>query len=233
MRLAIMQPYFFPYLGYFQLLQAVDRFVYYDDVAFIKQGWINRNRMLVQGRPVFFSVPLADASSFRAIRETRISTQEPWRKKMLRRFQVSYGRAPFFAPTFELVQQVLEADHADIASLSRASVEAVCRHLEIMTARVPSSAAYGNAALTGPERVLDICQREGADTYVNAAGGRALYDPEVFRGRGVTLRFLSARPLEYPQLGDPFVPGLSILDVLMFNSPERARTFLGEYDLAA
>src|SRR5688500_2427861 len=203
MRLAVMQPYFFPYLGYFQLLHAVDRFVYYDDVAFIKQGWINRNRMLVQGRPAFFTVPLEDASSFRQIRETRIAPRAGWRKKMLRSFQVSYGRAPFFTSAFSLLQRVLEQDHEDIASLSRASVEAVCDHLDLPVRRVPSSAAYGNEALTAADRLLDICRREGATTYVNVSGGRALYEADAFQQRGIDLRFLSPRPFDYPQLGAP------------------------------
>ena len=232
MRLAIMQPYFFPYLGYFQLLHAVDRFVYYDDVAFIKQGWINRNRMLVQGRPAFFTVPLEDASSFRPIRETRISPRAVWRKKMLRSFQVSYGRAPFFASTFSMLQRVLEQDHEDIASLSRASVEAVCDHLDLQARRVPSAAAYGNEELTAADRLLDICRREGATTYVNVAGGRALYEADAFQQRGIALRFLSSRPFDYPQLGAPFVPWLSILDVLMFNPLEEARGAVGRYDLS-
>lgn len=232
MRLAIMQPYFFPYVGYFQLMHAVDRFVYYDDVAFRKQGWINRNRMLVQGRPAFFTVPLEDASSFRKIYETRIAPGEDWKKKMLRSFQVSYGRAPFFTPTMSLLQRVLEQDHADIASLSRASVEAVCDHLALPTTRVPSSAAYANADLSGVDRVLDICHREGATTYVNLPGGRDLYNADVFRERGIALCFLSPRPIDYPQSGDRFVPWLSILDVLMFNPPEAARGALARFDLS-
>ena len=151
---------------------------------------------------------------------------------MLRSFQVSYGRAPFFASTFSLLQRVLEQDHEDIASLSRASVEAVCDHLDLQVRRVPSSAAYGNEELTAAERLLDICRREGATTYVNVAGGRALYEADAFQQRGIALRFLSSRPFDYPQLGAPFVPWLSILDVLMFNPLEEARGAVGRYDLS-
>lgn len=232
MRLAIMQPYLFPYIGYFQLIAAVDRFVFYDDVSFIKQGWINRNRLLGPRGATYFTVPVVHASSSRAIRDTLIDHDVPWEKKLLRRVSIDYARAPLVSRVMRLLEDVLSDRPRDIASLSRKSIEAVCEYLGISTERVASSIGYENGHLHGADRVLDICRREAADTYVNMAGGRGLYDPESFAGRGVTLRFLTPRVVSYRQFGAAFVPSLSILDVLMFNDVPAARGLLGEYDLA-
>lgn len=231
MRLAIMQPYLFPYLGYFQLIAAVDRFVFYDDVNFIRQGWINRNRLLERDRAVYFTVPVVQASSFRTIRGTRIDYRGAWREKLLRTVTQNYGKAPHLAPVYDLVRKVLEPEAEDIGTLAQRSVDAVCDLLEIRSDRVSAASRYGNETLRGSARVLDICRREGAKVYVNAPGGRALYDAETFRREGLDLRFLCPRPVAYEQLGAPFVPGLSIIDVLMFNAPAVARGLLTEYDL--
>jgi hypothetical protein len=233
--LAIMQPYLFPYIGYFQLLAAVDRFVIYDDVTFIKQGWINRNRMLINGEPAFFTVPLAHRSSAVAIRDTRISDSpqhREWPEKLMKSFDSAYGRAPEFAPTRPLIERVLARATPRIADLALDSIRAVAERLEIRTPIVATSTAYGNAHLQGQDRVLAICKAERASRYVNLAGGRALYSRERFQAEGVELRFIEPRPIEYRQFGAPFVPSLSIVDVLMFNPVERVRQFLGACEVA-
>jgi len=234
-RLAIMQPYVFPYIGYFQLIHAVDRFVVYDDVAFIKQGWINRNRILVNGAPSFFTIPVKDASSHRLICDTLIDDDrqhERWTHKLLKSFDNAYRRAPQFASVFPLVESVVAARPTRIADLAVASLKAVVRFLDLRAAFVESSTAYGNAHLKGEERVLAICAAESATEYINVSGGRALYSPERFRSRSVRLAFLEPLPVEYRQFGGAFVPWLSIIDVLMFNSVERVKALLDAYELA-
>ena len=229
-----MQPYLFPYIGYFQLVQAVDRFVVYDDVAYIKQGWINRNRMLINGEPAFFTVPIKHASSFALIRDTLIDDDqqhEQWVEKLLKSFDNAYRRAPEFARVFPLLESVFSSKPLRIADLALASLKAVARFLDIRTTFVESSSGYGNAQLKGEERVLDICAAERATEYINVPGGRALYSPERFAARSVKLAFLEPRPVEYRQFGSPFVPSLSIVDVLMFNPVETVRGFLTDYDL--
>jgi hypothetical protein len=229
-----MQPYLFPYIGYFQLMHAVDRFVVYDDVAFIKQGWVNRNRILINGRPSYFTVPIKHASSFALIRDTLVDDDQQrarWIEKTLKTFDNAYRRAPQFAHVFPLIETVLRKPTNRVAELAVASLKAVAGLLEIGTEWVDSSTLYGNAQLSGEERVLAICLADRATDYVNASGGRELYDRDRFEAAGLRLHFLQPRQIEYRQFNDPFVPWLSIIDVLMFNPIETVRSFLSACDL--
>ena len=230
-----MQPYLFPYIGYFQLIHAADRFVVYDDVAYIKQGWINRNRVLINGAPSFFSVPIKHASSFTLICDTQIDDDQQhmrWVEKLLKTFDNAYRRAPEFPRVFPVVEQVFSRQTTKIADLAVASVKAVASLLEMKTTFVDSSTKYGNAALKGEDRVLSICAAEGADEYVNVPGGKMLYARDRFEACGIRLAFIQPRSIEYRQFGGPFVPWLSIVDVLMFNPVETVRRYLDDYDLA-
>jgi hypothetical protein len=234
-RLAIMQPYIFPYIGYFQLMQAADRFVVYDDVAFMKQGWIARNRILIHGEPSFFAVPIKHASSFVSIRDTKIDDgpqHREWGQKLLKTFDNAYRRAPEFARVFPLVESVFAKPATHVAELAVASLKAVAAYLDIDVEWVETSGAYGNAALSGEDRVLAICRAEGASEYINPSGGRELYDRDRFAAEGVRLSFLQPKPIEYRQFNGPFVPWLSIIDVLMFNGRDATRLMLDRYDLA-
>jgi len=233
--IGIMQPYLFPYIGYFQLLAAVDRFVIYDDVTFIKQGWIHRNRMLINGEASFFTVPLAHKSSGVVIRDTMISDapeHRRWSEKLLKSFDNAYRRAPEFAGTFPLLERVLASATGRIAELAAESIAAVAAHLDIRTPVVESSSTYGNAQLHGEERVLAICRAERANRYINVSGGHELYSRDRFRAEGIELQFIQSRPIEYAQFGAPFVPWLSIVDVLMFNPVDRVRGFLTDCEIA-
>jgi hypothetical protein len=234
MKLGIMQPYLFPYIGYFQLMHAVDRFVVYDDVAFIKQGWINRNRILINGCPSYFSVPVRHASSFRAIRDTLIDDDPEHARcveRLLKTVGNAYRRAPEFARVFPIVEAVLTRATDRVADMAVASLRAVADLLEIRTDWVDSSARYGNGHLKGEERVLAICRAERATDYVNASGGRELYTRARFEAAGLRLHYLQSRAIEYRQFKNPFVPSLSIIDVLMFNTRDTVRRFLDLYDL--
>ncbi|HKF67300.1 MAG TPA: WbqC family protein [Vicinamibacterales bacterium] len=227
--IAIMQPYLFPYIGYFQLLASVDRFVVYDDVTFIKQGWINRNRMLINGQAAFFTVPLEHRSSAVAIRDTRISDapqHRQWPEKLMKSFDSAYRRAPEFVSTRPLVELVLARAGFRIAELALDSIKTIADRLEIRTPIVPTSTIYGNGHLRGEDRVLAICKAEKASRYVNLAGGRSLYSRERFAAEGIELCFIEPTPVEYRQFDDAFVPSLSIVDVLMFNPVDRVRGFL-------
>jgi len=229
-----MQPYLFPYVGYFQLIHAVDRFVIYDDVAYIKQGWINRNRILINGEPSFFNVPIKHASSFTLICDTMIDDDRQharWVEKVLKTFENAYRRAPEFSRVFPIVERVFGLKTTRIAELAAASVKAIASALEIKTGFVDSSKTYNNASLKGEDRVLSICEAERANEYINVPGGRELYSRERFESRGIRLSFIQPRSVQYHQFGGPFVPWLSILDVLMFNSIEKVRQDLDAYDL--
>jgi hypothetical protein len=230
MKLGIMQPYFFPYLGYFQLVAAVDKFVFYDDVSYIKQGWINRNAILSGGQRHVFTVPLRSASSFALIRDTMLdaAAYARWCGKFLKTLTQNYIAAPYYDPVYALVEQVLHRSMTSIGHLAISSVLAVASYLDLRTLFVTSSAIYENAELKGTERVLDICRRECAQTYYNSIGGKELYSKEEFSRHGVELKFIETRSVRYQQFGQDFVPSLSIIDALMFNPKEAVQAFLQE-----
>jgi len=233
MRLAIMQPYFFPYLGYFQLLYSVDKFVVLDDVGFIKRGWINRNQILVNGMPALFTIPVKQSGSSQLICDVELADTEfrHWRESFGKTLKTEYARAPHFAPTMALIGQVVDAELPTIRDLALRSIELTCQHLGIDTELAPTSRVYANAALKGQERILDICSREQTTMYVNPIGGRELYDHAVFAARQVQLRFLETLPYTYSQFGKPFQPNLSMIDVLMFAGVDGARQLLESYRL--
>jgi hypothetical protein len=211
-----MQPYFLPYIGYFQLIDAVDLFIVYDDVKYTKRGWINRNRMLVNGRDAMFSLPLKHASDALDVRDREIAPEfQP--ETLLAQVRGAYLRAPQFAPTFALLQRIVGTSERNLFLFLERSIRLTCEHLGISTEIRRSSDVSADRDLRGQDRVLAICEAVGTDVYVNAIGGVELYSPEAFAARGMELRFIRSRPLEYAQLGAPFVVNLSILDVLMFN----------------
>lgn len=231
MKLGIMQPYFFPYIGYFQLLKAVDTFVFYDDVQYTKRSWINRNRVQHDGKPRWFTVPVLGASQSRRIDEVRVSGDSAWRRKMIRGLEESYARAPHRARVVEIVRTVFESPAVSIAELARTSVELVAQYLGIGCHIVPSSSAYENRQLRGQERIVDICRREDATCYVNLPGGRTLYDDQGFQSLGIELCFVEPRAMSYYQGLAQFLPNLSMLDVLMWCSLTEARALLAEFDV--
>ncbi len=193
MKLAIMQPYFFPYLGYFQLIFASDKFVFYDDVNYIKSGWINRNRILVHGEARFFTVPLRGASSFVPINQVEINEQNhKWRRKMLDTVRMAYGRAAYRDIGVGLLEYVLESKCENIGDIARVSVKKVLEYLGLVRELVPSSQTYNNQHLNAQDRILDICRKENADVYINAIGGADLYQPNAFALQGCDLRFLNS-----------------------------------------
>lgn len=232
MKLAVMQPYFFPYLGYFQLLRAVDLFVIYDDVNFIKGGWINRNFILMNGQAQRITVPLVGASSFKTIAATRLAADRLWRDKLLKTLRQAYSKAPHFDQVYALAEGVILSPCRSLAELAVGSIRAVANYLRLTTEIRPSATYYANDSLKGQTRILDICQRERAEAYYNLPGGEALYDRSAFSAAGVTLRFIHPGEPHYRQFGYTFVPRLSILDVLMFNPPETAHRFLASCEIA-
>jgi hypothetical protein len=208
MKLAIMQPYLFPYLGHFQLIASVDKFVFYDDVNFIKKGWINRNRILVNGAPHFFTVPLLGASQFVHINKICVQRADlRWKRKLIALFEQQYARASHTCAGIAILKEVLDADTDLVADLARHSVDVVMRHIRLTQEIVKSSACYGNSQPSGKERILDICRLERASVYVNAPSGRALYQTSEFANAGVDLQFIEPTLQHYRQGGDGvFVP---------------------------
>jgi hypothetical protein len=229
-----MQPYLFPYVGYFQLIQAVDKFVVYDDVNFIKGGWINRNKVLINQNSTLFTVPLDKASSFSLINEIKINLKfyGNWKIKFLRSLKQSYGKAPFFNEAYALVDSVLDIqDSGLISELSVKSIKTVSEYLHIPTKIIETSEIYNNNKLGGEDRVVTICGIEKASKYINLIGGLDLYNEESFKAHDIELAFIKSKPINYKQSTNEFVTSLSIIDVLMNNSPEEIDAMLHEYEL--
>jgi hypothetical protein len=218
--LAIMQPYFLPYLGYFQLMAKADAFVIYDDVNFINRGWINRNRININGDAHMLTMPLLQASQNRLICEISISDDPAWRKKILKSVQQAYAKAPQFARTYALLEGIVNHPAQNLADYLRHSLHALRDHLGLKTELVDSSRRYENSGLKAQARIIDICLRENASLYVNAIGGMELYAGSDFKQAGLKLAFLHPVLNPYSTGAAPFIPGLSIIDVLMHNDPD-------------
>ena len=217
-----MQPYLLPYIGYFQLIAAVDLFVVYDRIKYTKKGWINRNRMLVNGADAMFSLPLKKDHDALEVVERELAPDFN-RTRLCQQIRGAYGRAPRFGETFPVIEHIVQHPDNNLFRYVHHSLVALCRHLGISTEiRVSSTVAIPEDA-KGQDKVLALCRALGATTYRNSIGGIELYSGRDFERAGVTLQFVRARPWEYPQFGQPFVPWLSILDVLMFNPLEQVR----------
>lgn len=225
-----MQPYFLPYLGYWQLLAAVDRFVVYDNIEYTKKGWINRNRFLRHGRDAMFTLPLKKASDHLTVAERRLADDfDP--QHLLAPLAAAYRKAPCFGAVYPLLESIATAAPRNLFDYLHYSLVATAAYLDIHTPIVVSSSVPIDHALKGERKVIALSQALGASRYVNFIGGRALYSPEAFTAGGVELKFIQSRPIVYPQFGEPFVPSLSILDVMMFNPAEAVRRMLGDYEL--
>lgn len=230
MKIGIMQPYFFPYIGYFQLIQAVDRFIVYDNIQYTKKGWINRNRILQNGKDVLISIPLKKDSDFLDVKDREISAD--FRKdKLLNQIREAYRRAPYFEQAFPVIEQIVQHDDTNLFRFIHNSIVRTCEYLKIGTEIVISSNVPIDHSLKNQDKVLALCEAVGATTYVNAIGGMELYSKETFWENGIELKFIKSQPLEYPQFGNEFVPWLSIIDVMMFNSREVINELLGLYML--
>jgi hypothetical protein len=232
MSVAIMQPYFFPYLGYFQMVQAVDDFVFYDDVMFIKKGWINRNRILMQGSEFLFTIPLEKQSQNKTIRETQVSWGTDFSGKFLSQLDSAYKKAPNFDQLMPLIQDLLNQRPESMAELAGKSIELVWQYLGL-TKRFHYSSQLKNNQMEGrAERLIHLTKELGATQYINAMNGQNLYDKEFFAAQNIELLFCKPSLLPYNQgKSKSFVAGLSMIDVLMWNEPFVVQQLLSTYSL--
>ena len=230
-RIAVMQPYLFPYLGYFQLIRSVDEFIFYDDVNFIKSGWINRNRIKINGEPAFITVPCGKVSSFKKINEILINWDENQKSKFLKKIEQNYCKTPYFYDVFEMISGIIKSDEKRISHFAGLSVCTVFNYLEIETKLSYSSERFDNCGLEKTERLVDICKKSNAETYINPVGGSILYKKEAFEKEGIKLFFLKSDDIVYSQSDDPFISNLSIIDALMYLSKEEIKLLLEKYQL--
>ncbi len=228
LKVGIMQPYFMPYIGYWQLMSYVDKYVIFDDVNYIKRGYSNRNSILMQGEAKIFTISIAGASQNKKYNE--LSIADDFRKFYLT-LETCYKKAPYYNQVIELLHNVTDFEDKSLGNFMMHSFQIILNYQNIETELLLSSSILKNNELRGPEKIKEICKKLGATDYINAIGGQALYGYDDFRKHGIKLHFLKTDTITYKQFANDFVPNLSIIDVLMFNSPNEIKELLNNYTL--
>lgn len=232
MKIAIMQPYFMPYIGYFQLIHAVNVFVFYDDVHFNKRGWINRNKVLVNGKENLFTIALSKASQNKLINEIEVSNPSKSFDQLLKSLEYNYKRAPHFNDVYNLVSQIINKPYKTISDLAINSVKLISEYLELKTLFEISSKSYPKTkVLDKSSRLIAISKKKGCSDYINPSGGKELYNKQKFKMEGINLQFIENELRPYNQFDNIPLVGLSIIDVLMFNSKEETIKLIKQYKL--
>jgi hypothetical protein len=228
-KLAVMQPYLFPYIGYFQLIYASDLFLIYDDVTYIKQGYINRNNILSAKGVMRFSIPVPGASSNKLISDLTFS---PDVKKVLKTIEQSYTRAPYFDHIYPIIRNTMEHEDRSIATVCQKSFEDIFTYLGIKKQFKKTSELKYDRSAIARDRLVHLCHQFGADCYINAPGGKNLYLRCDFEDQGIALKFLEPLAMTYQQSVPEFVPNLSIIDVLMNCPVSEVKRILKSFNLA-
>ena len=231
-RIAIMQPYFLPYLGYWQLMGYVDKFVVYDDIQFTKKGWIHRNRYLNNGSDQMFTLPLKKDSDYLDVVDRRLS--DSWnieKNKLKRKVEGAYGKSPHFQEAMAIFNECLDCEENNLFNFILGSIKIIKESLDIGTELLVSSEVGETQHLKGQQRVLEICRSLGANEYVNPIGGYELYDRNDFAQEGVELKFHKIGDVTYNQMQRDFLPNLSVLDILMFSGVGGVKKELGSFEI--
>lgn len=227
-----MQPYFLPYISYFQLINAVDAFIIYDDVNYINKGWINRNYHLSgSNSKQLFTLPLLGASQNKKINEIDLFEFNKFKKNFLKGIELAYKKSPYYQTVIIVINDLLNYTGNNLSEFIFQSLQKINSYLMIHTQLIASSTIYENDSLKAQERIVDICKKEGATHYINPIGGVELYSTEKFESIGLDLKFIKIGTINYKQLSEEFTPYLSIIDVMMFNSVEDIKKLLLNYEL--
>tara|TARA_B110000091_G_scaffold92636_1_gene101088 strand:- start:703 stop:1392 length:690 start_codon:yes stop_codon:yes gene_type:complete len=228
MQLAIMQPYFFPYIGYWQLISVADTFVIYDDVNFIKQGYVNRNNMLQNQKAHLFTLELIGASSNKKINEIKIGGNS---NKLLKTIKQNYSKASFYKDVFPVLDEILNNEEKELSKFLGFSLERIAGYLDIDTKFLYSSDIKNDKTFKAQDRLIDMSKILNATGYINAIGGVELYGKEVFSQNDINLSFLKTHEISYKQFNNAFVSDLSIIDIMMFNSKGNIENMLTQFEL--
>jgi hypothetical protein len=231
-KVGVMQPYFLPYLGYFQLLNYVDVFVIYDNIQYTKKGWINRNNILQNASAKKISIPIKKDSDYLNVNDRKlVENSDKEKNKALNQIASSYRKAPYFEELFIIVERILKSDERNLFYFVKNSIEEVVKYMEIDTQIVISSEVESNSSLDGQERVIGLCKDVEGSLYINPQGGMELYDRNAFMKTQLELSFLFMKNIKYQQFKHEFVSNLSIIDVLMFNGVEKTKELLQQFEL--
>lgn len=232
MTIAIMQPYLFPYIGYWQLINAVDTFVVYDNIQFSKSGWFHRNNILLNGKKTLFSIPLKKDSDSLDVVDRFVSDEAQKQiNKILGQIKNAYNKAPYFKEVFPFIKSIFLYDEKNLFRYIHNSIVEVCAYLDINTQIIISSTIEIDHGLKSQEKVIALNKAMDSTQYINPIGGTELYDTDVFQNENIHLNFLESEVPEYRQFKEEFVPYLSIIDILMFNSKEEVKEMLEKYKL--
>jgi len=230
-----MQPYFLPYIGYISLIKHTGQFILFDTVQFIRHGWIERNRVLKQDEGwQYIKVPLIKKSGRGTlIKDVKINNNENWQGKILAQIQHYKKKAPYYFKVVSLLDEIFSEKYEDIVSLNKASLEKILRYLEInKTLKVFSRMNLQTENVCAPDEwALNICKAiEGVDEYWNPPGGQDFFDKSKYDNNGIKLKFLNISLIQYNQSRNVFESGLSILDVMMFNSVDETNKMLDNFE---
>lgn len=234
MKLGIMQPYFFPYLGYFCLIKHVDLFILLDEVQFIRHGWIERNRIMHPSDGwLYIRVPLNKHNQETKIRDIYINNTENWKQRIFAQLAHYKKIAPFYPDVTRLLEEIFSVDYYDLSHLNKASLKCVCDYLNISTPiKIFSEMELTIEKVSYPDDwALNICKALAANEYWNPPGGKSLFDIQKYRNNDVSIKFVNISLTPYFQGSKNFVEGLSIIDVLMFNSREDVIGMLDRFSL--
>lgn len=233
MKLAIMQPYLFPYIGYFSLISNTDYFIFFDTPQYIRKGWINRNRILgANGETTYFTVPIQKADRNTPIDKTVISYNSDWKMKILGQLNI-YKKAPNYNKVINLVEDVFSIDTIWISDLAIRSIVKTCEYLGIdMQYDIFSKMNLKLPQIKEPDEwALYITKELGYSTYVNPPGGMSFFNREKYRKSDIDLQFLLQEIIPYRQNRENFMPALSIIDIMMFCSCSEICEMLCKYKI--
>ena len=231
MKIAVMQPYLFPYLGYFQLIQAVDIFVIFDDVNYINRGWINRNRILTERGEQLITLKLSKASQNKLINEIAILDTNENKECIYNKIKLAYTKAPQFSKVMPLLEKALFQSEQQLSRYIEFSLKVIAEYLQIKTRFIRSSNIEKDASLKSQEKILAIIKKLGGKSYYNSIGGLQLYDKQIFHDHGIQLHFIEMDDIRYRQFDDNYYTCLSIIDPLMFNDQSTVCELLNRYTL--
>ncbi|CDB40578.1 putative uncharacterized protein [Azospirillum sp. CAG:260] len=225
-KIAIMQPYLFPYVGYFQLINAVDIFVFHDDIQWIKGGWINSHTIWSKNGELKVSLPVSKHSSFSNIDEVNLVPDIKSRIKYLNIIKQTYLKSPHFLTIFPLVEKIIMKQEENVAKFVENSFLELLPLLGLKPKIMYTRLMNNDKSLKGEEKVIDICKCVEGTNYINTINGKHLYDKEHFFSHNIVLNFLDREIEPYKQFGNEFVPYLSIIDLLMFNDIETVQKMI-------
>ena len=231
MKLAIMQPYFLPYIGYWQLIDAVDTFVLLDDVNFIKKGYINRNSILLNGKAHLFTIPIEKISQNKLIKDTKLKFNNKDKENFLKTINMAYKKAPYFINFYPILEDIIFNNDNDLTSYIKYSIDKINAYLDIKTEILISSEINKNNILKGQDRIIEINKKLKSSQYINTIGGLDLYNYKDFEKENIKLSFLKIKEIKYKQFQQEYIPNLSIIDIMMFNSSAQIKVMLDDYSL--